>query len=64
MNLWHDYVRIETRRQFFRRGGNAVGWAALAGLLGREGLAPAAEGTELDRSVARREPISLPRPST
>src|SRR3954453_4587250 len=51
MNLLHEYVRNETRRQFFRRGGNAVGWAALAGLLGREGLAPAAEGAGLDRSI-------------
>ena len=53
MNPLHDYVRLETRRQFFRRGGNAVGWAALAGLLGREGLAPAAEAAGLDRSLAR-----------
>src|SRR6516164_8852744 len=53
MNLLHDYVRHETRRQFFRRGGNAVSWAALAGLLGREGLAIAEEGAGLDRSLAR-----------
>jgi hypothetical protein len=31
-----DYVRYETRRQFFGRGANAVGWAALASLMGRE----------------------------
>ncbi|MEM9480334.1 MAG: DUF1501 domain-containing protein [Verrucomicrobiota bacterium] len=30
----HDYVRYETRRQFFRRGGNAVSAAALSSLLG------------------------------
>jgi hypothetical protein len=29
-----EYVRNETRRQFFSRGANAVGWAALASLLG------------------------------
>ncbi len=30
--LFEEYVRAETRRQFFRRGGNAVGMAALASL--------------------------------
>jgi len=24
MNLFHDYVRYETRRQFFRHGGNVL----------------------------------------
>ncbi len=38
MSPFHDYVRYETRRQFFRQGGNAVGWAALASLLGKSGL--------------------------
>ncbi len=36
MNLFEDWVRNETRRQFFSRGSNAVGWAALASLLGGE----------------------------
>ncbi|MFO0011669.1 MAG: DUF1501 domain-containing protein [Planctomycetota bacterium] len=30
--LFEDYVRSETRRQFFRKGGNALGVAALAAL--------------------------------
>src|SRR5690606_36355888 len=30
--LFEEYVRSETRRQFFRRGGNALGLAALASL--------------------------------
>ncbi len=30
--LFEEYVRSETRRQFFRRGGNALGAAALAAL--------------------------------
>ncbi|MCU0715068.1 MAG: DUF1501 domain-containing protein [Pirellula sp.] len=30
--LFEEYVRNETRRQFFRRGGNALGLAALASL--------------------------------
>ena len=34
MSLFEDWVRNETRRQFFSRGANAVGWAALASLLG------------------------------
>ena len=37
-----NYVRYETRRQFLSRGSNAVSWAALAALLGRDGLAPPA----------------------
>jgi len=32
MSHLHDYVRYETRRQFFGRGMNALGWAALASL--------------------------------
>ena len=36
MNPFEDYVRYETRRQFFTRGAHAVGWAALASLLGTE----------------------------
>jgi len=32
MTHLHDYVRFETRRQFFGRGMNALGWAALASL--------------------------------
>jgi hypothetical protein len=33
MSELHDYVRYETRRQFFGRGMNALGWAALASLV-------------------------------
>src|SRR5580700_9085397 len=45
-----DYVRYETRRQFLSRGSNAVSWAALAALLGQEGLAPSARagGPEIE----------------
>ena len=67
MNPFHDYVRNETRRQFFSRGSNAVGWAALAALLGREGLAPppTAAGLERRRRAPRagRDCTSPPRPS-
>ena len=34
MSLFHDYVRYETRRQFFARGKNVLGAAALSSLLG------------------------------
>lgn len=34
MSLLQDYVRYETRRQFFARGKNALGMAALASLFG------------------------------
>ena len=43
MNLVHDYIRSETRRQFFRRGGNVLGTAALASLMGQEKTAGANE---------------------
>jgi hypothetical protein len=41
MNLFHDYVRFETRRQFFSRGANVVGAAALATLFGKSSASAA-----------------------
>src|SRR5215212_316136 len=38
MSIFQDWVRYETRRQFFSHGANAVGWAALTSLLGKEFL--------------------------
>src|SRR5215467_3335661 len=35
-NLKHEWLRYESRRQFLGRGVNAVGWAALASLLGAD----------------------------
>jgi hypothetical protein len=46
MNSWHEHTRLETRRHFFGRGSHAVGWAALASLLGQEPSQAAAAGTE------------------
>ena len=43
MTLFNDFLRYESRRQFLGRGVNAVGWAALASLLG-EGLARGDDG--------------------
>src|SRR2546426_12798930 len=34
MTEFKDYVRYETCRQFLSQGANAVGWAAMASLLG------------------------------
>jgi len=34
MSLLQEYLQLETRRQFFSRGKNALGYAALASLLG------------------------------
>jgi hypothetical protein len=45
MDLFNDYLRYESRRQFLGRGVNAVGWAALATLLGNDGRAQAAVPT-------------------
>jgi hypothetical protein len=41
--LVREWAALETRRQFLRRGGNVLGWAALAAL----GLPAAARGAEL-----------------
>ena len=35
MNFLNDYSKFETRRQFFARGKNALGYAALTSLMGR-----------------------------
>ena len=45
-NIFKEYVRYETRRQFLSRGSNAVSWAALAGLLGRDGFVAGASASE------------------
>jgi hypothetical protein len=39
-SLFRDWLALQTRRQFFGRAGNAVGWAALASLMGTPGLGP------------------------
>ncbi|MEO6808556.1 MAG: DUF1501 domain-containing protein, partial [Isosphaeraceae bacterium] len=49
MDPIHDYVRSETRRQFFRKGGNALGSAALAALMGGGRFGGQALGAEASR---------------
>ena len=39
MDTFHEWLRLESRRQFLGRGVNAVGWAALASLLANESSA-------------------------
>jgi len=48
MSHFDDYVRYETRRQFFSRGSNAIGWAALASLGGNaiQGVSLGAESVQ------------------
>ena len=36
MHPFHEWNALETRRQFFARGKNVVGWAALSSLLAAE----------------------------
>ena len=45
MNLFQEYARTMTRRHFFAAGAHAVGWAALASLLGTERAHGASAGT-------------------
>ncbi|MCL4195168.1 MAG: DUF1501 domain-containing protein, partial [Thermoguttaceae bacterium] len=55
MHPFHEWVRLETRRQFFSRGANAVGWAALASLMGQTGLGGlAAASTDSQSNVTPR----------
>ena len=47
MDPVRQWVQSETRRQFFSRGANAVGWAALASLAGQlDRTAGAADATK------------------
>ncbi len=46
MNPYQEWVRTETRRQFFSRGANAVGVAALASLMGPKFFGGTASGAD------------------
>src|SRR5262245_27982465 len=62
MDLFRDYVRYETGRQFFGRGMSALGAAALASLLGdREARAnaPAGPGVRTHHEPKARNVIYL-----
>jgi len=51
MNPIEEYVRSETRRQFFSRGANAVGFAALSSLLGGDMLRGSAQAASQPQSA-------------
>lgn len=52
MSLFHEYVRSETRRQFLSRGANAVGWAALASLMGDKlGSSMSAQAADIQHAL-------------
>ncbi len=65
MSNLHDYVRYETRRQFFARGKNALGYAALTALLGNTvrlfGSSEAAPGTRSEAGGSRPLPHFPPK---
>ncbi|HYT92990.1 MAG TPA: DUF1501 domain-containing protein, partial [Gemmataceae bacterium] len=46
MATFQEWLRYESRRQFLGRGVNAVGWAALASLLGEKALGSPAQANE------------------
>ena len=46
MNAWDELKTNITRRHFFAQGSHAVGWAALAMLLGRDGVGQTARGDQ------------------
>lgn len=46
MNPLQEYIQSESRRQFLGRGVNAIGWAALASLMGTDRVASKAFGLE------------------
>ncbi len=49
MDPFHEWIKAETRRQFFSRGANVVGAAALASLMGPKWLTPSASAAEAIR---------------
>jgi hypothetical protein len=56
MTPFEEYVRFETRRQFFSRGANSVGWAALASLLGTSSTRAADPATTAAKAMAHFAP--------
>jgi hypothetical protein len=57
--LFEEWVRAETRRQFFTRGGNAVGMAALASLLGASGASRLLGATSEARASGHDLPVAI-----
>jgi uncharacterized protein (DUF1501 family) len=53
MSLDHEFRQSLTRRYFFSQGSHVLGWASLASLMGRYGIAAPFEGENSDNSAAR-----------
>src|SRR5205807_3637187 len=51
MNLFNDFTRNLTRRHFFQAGGHALGWAALASLMGNGRAFGAETATDAETPV-------------
>src|SRR5882757_6362244 len=62
MSLFEEYARNVTRRHFFSQGSHAVGWAALASLLGRDGATAFAAGPDVSvpKASGLKHPPGLP----
>jgi hypothetical protein len=62
MSLFEEYARNVTRRHFFSQGSHAVGWAALASLLGRDGARALAAGPDasVPKASGLKHPPGLP----
>jgi len=58
MNLYEDMLRANTRRHFFQQGSHALGWAALASLVGDKNTAGAAESAQQPRKSSREVDMS------
>ncbi|TXT39719.1 MAG: hypothetical protein FD138_9 [Planctomycetota bacterium] len=52
MDLLQEYQRNVTRRYFFKQGSHAVGWAALASLMGKDGVGGSVHATESTAAAA------------
>ncbi len=61
MNPYQDYTRAITRRYFFTQGSHAVGWAALASLLGERVGAEEAQGVPTGIGAALPRTHHLPK---
>ena len=56
MHPVREYLQSESRRQFLGRGTNAVGYAAMASMLGAEGLGKLVQGEEMPPGLAHFAP--------
>ena len=60
MGLHDEYIRNLTRRHFFQQGSHAVGWAALASLLGTGRAGAAGPDVSSPNAGSVTHPAGLP----